>query len=100
MTKLFILVDDDPLNNLLLKKTIEKNCAGSDVKDFVEPELALSYIEYEFGEKSSENKITLFLDINMPTLTGWDFLEEFEKFPPSCKKSIQNLYSFIIHRPC
>ena len=53
MTKLFILVDDDPLNNLLLKKTIEKNCEGSNVKDFIEPELALLYIKNEFEEKYS-----------------------------------------------
>ena len=89
MTKLFILVDDDPLNNLLLKKTIEKNCEGSNVKDFIEPELALLYIENEFEEKYSESKIILFLDINMPTLTGWDFLEEFEKFPAVVKNQFK-----------
>ncbi|MCM4162676.1 MULTISPECIES: response regulator [unclassified Arenibacter] len=90
--KLFILVDDDPLSNLLLKKVIEKNLEGAEVKDFNIPEIALDYIETDLEHHPFEEKITLFLDINMPTLTGWEFLEKFETF----KKPIKNQFNIYI----
>ncbi len=74
--KRFILVDDDPLTNLLTKKIIERNLGEVEVKDFDIPELALEYIETEFDNKQSNGKTVLFLDINMPTLTGWEFLDK------------------------
>ena len=92
LNKLFILVDDDPLSNLLLKKVIEKNLEGAEVKDFNIPEIALEYIETDLEHSPFEKKITLFLDINMPTLTGWEFLEKFETF----KKPIKNQFNIYI----
>lgn len=92
LNKLFILVDDDPLSNLLLKKVIEKNLEGAEVKDFNIPEIALEYIETDLEHNPFEKKITLFLDINMPTLTGWEFLEKFETF----KAPIKNQFNIYI----
>ena len=88
-TKNFMLVDDDIFCNLLTKKSIEIIINGAEVKDFVSPELALNFIETEFENKHSEEKTMLFLDINMPTLTAWEFLDEFEKFEASLKKQFK-----------
>lgn len=89
--KRFILVDDDPLTNLLTKKIIERNLGEVEVKDFDIPELALEYIETEFDNKQSNGKTVLFLDINMPTLTGWEFLDKYETFPTPIKDQF-NIY--------
>jgi CheY-like chemotaxis protein len=89
LSKLFILVDDDPLSNLLLKKVIEKNLDGAVAQDFITPELALKYIETQFVHTQLQEKITLFLDINMPTITGWEFLDEFERFEAHIKNQFQ-----------
>ncbi len=89
--KRFILVDDDPLTNLLTKKIIERNLGEVEVKDFDIPELALEYIETEFDNKQSNGKTVLFLDINMPTLTGWEFLAKYETFPTPIKDQF-NIY--------
>ena len=85
LARRFILVDDDLLTNLLSKKMLIKNLGDVEVKDFTVPEQALQYIETEFLHKQFEEKTILFLDINMPTLTGWDFLDEFEKFAAPIK---------------
>jgi len=83
--KQIILVDDDAINNFLSKMVIQKNLVNVEVRDFLVPELALSYIETEFENKAFESKTTLFLDINMPTLTGWEFLDILETFSESIK---------------
>ncbi len=89
--RLFILVDDDPINNLLIKRTIERNLTEVEVKDFLSPEMALKFIETEFKDKASEENTFVFLDINMPTLTGWEFLEIFDTFSFQLKSHF-NIY--------
>ncbi len=90
--KRFLLVDDDPLNNTISKMVLKISLGEVEVKDFVMPELALEYIETEFEEKQVEEKTTLLLDINMPTLTGWEFLDKFETF----KEPIKNQFDIYI----
>jgi CheY-like chemotaxis protein len=78
--KRFLIVDNDPVNNLICKMVLKQSLGEVEVKDFIYPELALEYIEAEYEANQSEDKTTLFLDINMPTLTGWEFLVEFNTF--------------------
>ncbi len=85
LSKQFLLIDDDPVSNFLLRKVLEKNLTGAQVKDFLEPELALKYIEAEATALPTERKTTIFLDINMPTLTGWEFLDAFDAFSNKVK---------------
>jgi len=74
--KRFIVIDDDPINNLLCTKNIKKSVENADVITFTEAEIGLNFIKSNFSEPNSEKAI-LFLDINMPTMTGWEFMEEF-----------------------
>jgi response regulator RpfG family c-di-GMP phosphodiesterase len=85
-SKKILIVDDDPQNNSLSMMVLRKALGEVDIKDFIIPENALKYIESEFLEKQCDEAVTLFLDINMPTLTGWEFLEIFDTFNDSIKK--------------
>lgn len=89
--KRFMIVDDDPLNNILSKMVLVKLFGDIVVNDFLIPEVALEYIETEYEHQLFEDKTTLFLDINMPTLTGWEFLEKFEAFSERIKDQF-NIY--------
>lgn len=83
----FIIVDDDSFNNLLCKIIIEDALGNADINTFNRPEEALGFIREVY---SSNNEPTiLFLDINMPTLTGWDFIEAYEKFSDTIKEQIR-----------
>ncbi len=74
-----MIIDDDPANNILCISSIKKTFANVDVKAFTEPEEGIVYIEQEYS--TNPVPTVLFLDLNMPTLTGWDVLREFEKIP-------------------
>ena len=84
----FIVVDDDVVNNLICRKIINHVFPKADVQTFVNPETALIYIKSIYTDSNGKPTILL-LDINMPILSGWDFLEEFESFKSSIKRQIK-----------
>jgi len=86
----FILVDDDDLTNLIHDMTL-KDALGEKVlvETFEKPEEALEFIQNTYTENSDPT--ILFLDINMPGINGWEFLERYEKFSPAVKSRI-NIY--------
>lgn len=86
--KRYIVVDDDSINNLICELTIKKFEPDAEIKLFTKPEEALQYISNEDNSTCS----ILLLDINMPTMSGWDFLEEFR----SLNNKIRINYSLFI----
>lgn len=86
---LFILIDDDPMNNLICKLTIEMTLGQTEVKAFVNPENGLDYIQSEFSNPDSDVSALLLLDINMPIMSGWEFLEMFDNLSFEVKDRIK-----------
>ena len=82
----FILVDDDPISNIISSLIIKKTLGDTDITVFNQPEKGLAYIKNELvGTPAS---IILLLDINMPTLMGYEFMEQFEMFDDEIKNKI------------
>ncbi|HAH37810.1 MAG TPA: response regulator [Algoriphagus sp.] len=72
------LVDDDPINNLINKRLLGKTDISKHIYQFLEGEEALMAI----AELPTDQQIMIFLDINMPVMNGWEFLNFYlEKFP-------------------
>lgn len=86
--RLFIVVDDDPFNNLVCKYTIHKFDSNAEIQLFTDPELALASIKESFPGDDENPDTVLFLDINMPIMSGWEFLEGFEAFNEKIHKQI------------
>ena len=82
----FIVVDDDRSNNLICKCSLRRFSAETEIKTFLDAEIALQYIKDAYNEDKSEIPTVIFLDINMPAITGWEFLEIFKDFSDSIKK--------------
>lgn len=82
----FIIVDDDEINNIICKMAIENVLHNTDIATFEVPEDALSFIKGRYNKKVEDT--ILLLDINMPTITGWEFLKQYEKFNDKVKKQI------------
>lgn len=77
----FLLVDNDPLNNMLNKILIHHIEKNSQITVFTNPEEALSYIENIDTPVKEKDKTILLLDLIMPEMDGWEFLDKFHKFP-------------------
>ncbi len=84
--KRILLIDDDPVNNHLSKFIIKRVLQTNevDVISFTDPEKGLEYVadSNEVGGIST----LIFLDINMPVLTGWDVLEKLAALDPDLIK--------------
>ncbi len=80
-----MVVDDAEIDRFLAKKVLTKHAFAKEVLPQDSAMNALSYLS-----ENQENKEALpdliFLDINMPKMNGFDFLEEYKKLPESVKK--------------
>ena len=80
----FIIVDNDPVNNLLCSLAIKDAAVNADILAFTNPFKAFEYIS-AYNESNNSMNILL-LDINMPIWSGWDFADHFEKLDEKIKK--------------
>lgn len=72
------LVDDDPINNLINKRLLSKTGLSQNIREFLGGEDALLLLK----EVPDKDHLLIFLDINMPVLNGWEFLNKYlENFP-------------------
>ncbi|MBU2995270.1 response regulator [Cellulophaga baltica] len=67
-----LLVDDDPIVQFLHKSVLIE-CNLPDQKLFSNGELVLNYI---IENKDNDTMFLILLDINMPIMNGWEFLEQ------------------------
>ncbi len=100
MPKRFLVVDDDRSNNLICKCSLRRFCSETEINTFLQPEVALQYIRDSYAAIDTNIPTIIFLDINMPILSGWDFLEIFQDFSSQTKQqfSIFMLTSSIDER--
>lgn len=91
MDLLILIIDDSELDNFIAKKIIEQSGKSLSVKTFKNAKPALETIR----EKSmaTDNQYTIILlDLYMPLMNGFQFVEEFEKLAPE----IQEKYTINI----
>ncbi|MFM2306069.1 MAG: hypothetical protein RLZZ367_738 [Bacteroidota bacterium] len=90
------IVEDDKANNFLCRMTLEE-VGITNVRSFLRAEMAIADLKnmVETGEKFPS---LILLDINMPAMDGWAFLNEFRNFPDVAKaKTTIYLFSTSDH---
>ncbi|WP_268034720.1 response regulator [Algoriphagus sp. PAP.12] len=85
------LVDDDPINNLINKRLLGKVGIAENIYEFLEGSEALGYLE----DSQTPQEVLIFLDINMPVMNGWEFLDAYLEKLPERKDKIVILSSSI-----
>jgi CheY-like chemotaxis protein len=74
-----ILIDDDQVTNFLNKHYISTYDKGIQVTAFTDAQEVLKMLQ------SGTCPAAIFLDINMPEMDGWQFLDECQKMELNCK---------------
>jgi CheY-like chemotaxis protein len=81
------LVDDDKIFVFLTKKTIEATKIETEVSVFGDGEEAIEYLRQVSGQPELLPDI-ICLDLSMPIMDGWEFLEEFILLKPALQKKV------------
>lgn len=82
------LIDDDPIHQQIAKRMIERQQVAEKVTSFLEADMALSAIRENLHHPDLLPDLIL-LDINMPVMDGWDFLDAFEPLRGNIPKLIR-----------
>jgi len=83
-----VLVDDDPVSNMITKSIIGFANKDTLVTTYTDPFTALEEIK-SFTKSNSESKIIIFLDITMDSMSGWEFLSEFQNMNLTSQKQFR-----------
>ena len=76
MKKEIFIIDDDPIYRLIVSKMIKNRNSSMGICECDNGEIGLAELKKRDG---SDHRIVILLDINMPVVNGWSFLEELEK---------------------
>ncbi|MES2458739.1 MAG: response regulator [Bacteroidota bacterium] len=78
-TKINLLViDDDEINIFIIKKIVEKTGYPVSMTSKGNGQLAIDYLKTVLESNGPFPELIL-VDINMPLMNGWEFLEAYEK---------------------
>jgi CheY-like chemotaxis protein len=72
-----VLVDDEHVSVFVTKKILEREGLANEVHAFEQPEEALHYVQRSVPGNAPD---VILLDLNMPGLNGWDFLEALQPY--------------------
>lgn len=78
-----ILIDDDSVTNMVNKKIIYMTFPTIQVTAYAEAAVALNDLKLWTATNAIQIPDLIFLDINMPHMDGWEFLDEFIELPGS-----------------
>jgi CheY-like chemotaxis protein len=86
-----LLIDDDIPTNFIHRKVIEKSKIEAHVQVAASAKEGLDFLTYAGKYAGSENVPRpgiIFLDINMPGMNGWDFMDVYRELDQAQKNRI------------
>jgi CheY-like chemotaxis protein len=85
-----LLVDDDEATNFINRRIITLSGLPAKIEVAINGNEALDFLRQsgQFKNQDSKQPGLILLDINMPGMNGWEFLEEYKKLPATQKEKI------------
>jgi CheY-like chemotaxis protein len=93
-----LLIDDDEATNYIHTRIISKWGKCKNTLALESAEEALQYLG-TLDKDSKPNPDMILLDINMPRMNGWEFLEEYNKLGIQDNKDIKVVMITTSHNP-
>lgn len=72
------LIDDDNIYQFTARKILESTGLADEIQSFYNGKEAITYFKDEHNLQTESLPDVIFLDINMPVMNGWEFLEEYK----------------------
>ncbi len=88
--KNILLIDDDETTNFLTRITIKKTNLGIVMHECLNGKEGVEFFEELQNKPDSVTPDIILLDLNMPIIDGWQFLEEFKQFNSSAQVYIMS----------
>jgi CheY-like chemotaxis protein len=85
--KTLFMVDDDEIFMFLTQKAVEQTHLVDQIKIFPNGSVAYNFLKSEAGRPENLPEIIL-LDLSMPVMDGWEFLEKYIQLLPKLKRKI------------
>ncbi len=82
------LIDDDNIYQFTARKLLESTGLANQIQSFYNGSEAISYFKDQKNNNLETLPDVIFLDINMPIMNGWEFLEEYHKLYNNFPKPI------------
>jgi CheY-like chemotaxis protein len=81
-----LLIDDDPIINMINDKIITRTLPSARISAYTRARLALDRLKDWAESDPTQLPDLIFLDINMPEIDGWEFLDEFVALPQTVQQ--------------
>lgn len=82
-----LLVDDDRIYQFAARKTIEATGFADKIMIYSNGEEAINYLKLHLADGPLLPDV-IFLDVNMPIMNGWEFLEEYSHLKQRLSKPV------------
>lgn len=86
-----LILDDDRMFNMINEKIIRTSKFGEQIDVYSDAAEALTYLKKLIAVNVSQFPDVMFIDINMPLMDGWQFLDVVNKFPEDVMEK-SNIY--------
>jgi CheY-like chemotaxis protein len=85
----YLLIDDDSINNTICRLCIRKTLGEVPVTSFTNPREGFEYLASGKATADEFAETILFLDINMPEINGWEFLEMYVDLDEALRNKVR-----------
>ena len=84
-----MIIDDDEINNFICLKNIRDADFAGEAQYYLRGQDALNQLQKGLDEASDSLPDIIFLDINMPKMNAWEFLERYIEMSPAFPRKVK-----------